>query len=99
MSLGDFDATAEVVLNGNLLGDGWMTGTCFPVEKILRSKNHLTVRLATTCRNRIIGDLNEYGSLKNLWTTGPVTNFIKKDSALKPSGLSGPLKLIKYELK
>jgi hypothetical protein len=96
LSLGDFDATAEIILNDKPLGYCWMPDTPLPVGNLLREKNHLIVRLATTCRNRIIGDLNEYETLKNLWTTGPVTNFLKKDSSLKPSGIIGPLKLIGY---
>ena len=96
LSLGDFDATAEIILNDKFLGYCWMPDTPLPVGNLLREKNHLIVRLATTCRNRIIGDLNEYKTLKNLWTAGPVTNFLKKDSSLKPSGIIGPLKLIGY---
>ena len=96
LDVGKLDATAAVTFNGEKLGDVWMSGTKLPVTGLLKEKNHLEIKLATTCRNRIIGDLNEYGEVKNLWTSGPVTNFLKKDSSLKPSGVIGPIQLIKY---
>jgi hypothetical protein len=96
LDLGELDATARVTLNGERLGDVWISHMKLPVVGLLQEQNHLEVELATTCRNRIIGDLNEYGEVKSLWTSGPVTNFLKKDSPLKPSGIMGPVTLVKY---
>ena len=96
LSLGKMDATARVSLNNEPLGFIWMPNTELPVKQIVKSQNRLEIELATTCRNRIIGDLIEYGDLKNLWTSGPVKNFLKRESPLKPSGIEGPLRLIKY---
>ncbi len=96
LSLGGMEATAEVYLNGKLLGNIWMSGCQLPVEGLLKEKNHLKIRLGTTCRNRIIGDLTEYGELKNLWTAANVKSYLNKNSALKPSGITGPLQLIRY---
>ncbi len=97
LDLGKLDATVEVSLNGERLGDVWLSGTKLPVTGLLQENNRLEITLATTCRNRFIGDLNEFGEVKSLWTSGPVTNFLRKDSSLKPSGIIGPLQLIKYD--
>ena len=96
LRLGKLDAATEISLNGKSLGYLWMSGMSIPVTGLLKEKNHLEVRLGTTCRNRIIGDLKQYDEVKSLWTSGPVTNFLRKDSSLKPSGLTGPIQLVKY---
>ncbi len=95
LTLGEFDATAEAVLNGQPLGTVWSAGNKLSAGGCLKEQNHLKIILGTTARNRIIGDLNEYGKLHNVWTAGPVANFLDKNSALKPSGIMGPLRLIK----
>ncbi len=91
-----FDATAEVRLNNQDLGNIWMPNTLLSTNKLLKEKNHLEISVATTCRNRIIGDLIEYGTLKNIFTSAPVSSFLNKESPLKPSGIIGSLQLIKY---
>ena len=96
LNLGDLDATADVRLNNQVLGNIWMPNTPIIVKKLLKEKNHLEIAVATTCRNRIIGDLIEYGKLKNIFTSAPVSSFLNKESPLKPSGIIGPLRLIKY---
>jgi len=96
LTLGKTEATAEVYLNGKILGDAWMSGYRFPVGGLLKETNHLEIKLGTTCRNRIIGDLAEYGELKNVWTAANAEGYLSKNSALKPSGIIGPLRLIKY---
>jgi len=52
--------------------------------------------VANVYRNRIIGDLIEYGKMHNLWTTSPVETFFEKDKTLQPAGLLGPIQLIKF---
>jgi len=96
LNLGRMDATAEVLLNGKTLAYVWMPNTCLVISGLLKSENKLEITVATVCRNRFIGDLNQFGSIKSLWTTSPITTILKKDMPLKPSGLMGPLKLIKY---
>ncbi len=96
LQFGDLDATAEVSLNNQVLGNIWMPNTLIPVGKLLRETNHLEIAVATTCRNRIIGDLTKFGKLRNIWTSAPVNSFLNKESPLKPSGIIGPLQLIKY---
>jgi hypothetical protein len=96
LNLGELDATAEVRLNGKLLAYVWMPSTELDVSGLLKTENTLEITVANVCRNRFIGDLIQYGKVKSLFTTSPITEILNKDMPLKPSGLMGPLKLMKY---
>jgi hypothetical protein len=96
LNLGKMDATAEVFLNGNRLAYAWMPNTSLVVTGLLKTENKLEITVADVCRNRFIGDLIQFGSVKSLWTTSPIEKILNKDMPLKPSGLMGPLKLIGY---
>ncbi len=96
LNIGNMDATAEVRLNGKLLAYAWMPNTELAVSGLLKQENKLEVTVADVCRNRFIGDLIQFGTIKSLFTTSPITTILNKDLPLKPSGLMGPLKLIKY---
>jgi len=65
------------------------------VSGLLKEENNLQVTVGNEYRNRIIGDFVEFGKLKNIWTTSPVQDYLDKDKPLKPSGLIGPIKLLK----
>ena len=97
LELGNLGATAEVILNGKLLAHPWHPNTFLNVSGLLKAKNTLEITVANECRNRFIGDLVQYGSLKSLWTTSPVETLLNKDMPLKPSGLMSPLRLIAYK--
>jgi hypothetical protein len=97
LNLGMIDATAEVILNGKFLTYAWKSSTCVAVKDLLKGENTLIVNVATVCRNRFIGDLNQYGSVKSLWTTSPIEQILNKNMPLKPSGLMGPIQLIGYK--
>jgi len=73
-----------------------MPNTCLDISGMLKSENKLEITVATVCRNRFIGDLIQFGSIKSLWTTSPIETILNKDMPLKPSGLMGQLKLIGY---
>jgi len=96
MNLGNMDATAEVRLNSNFLGYVWLPNTEINVSGLLKAENTLEVMVANVCRNRFIGDLIQYGNVKSLFTTSPITTILNRNMPLKPSGLMGPLKLINY---
>jgi hypothetical protein len=97
LAMGDFEATGEVTLNGKSLGRIWNPGTELNVTGLLKTDNELNVTIATVCRNRFIGDFIQYGRVQSLWTSSPIGDFLNRRSALKPSGLMGPLKLIKVK--
>ena len=93
LDLGGFEAIAEVTLNGQALGQLWKPGIPIDVTRRLRADNELSVRVITTYRNRLIGDLAELGAIKHLDTSSPVTDFLSARSPLKRSGLFGPVTL------
>lgn len=96
LNLGNLSATSEVLLNGKLLAYPWQPNTSLDVSGLLKSENKLEITVATVCRNRFIGDLIQFGSIKSLWTTSPIETILHKDMPLKPSGLIGPLKFMGY---
>jgi hypothetical protein len=97
LEVGNLGATAEVILNGQLLAHPWHPHTFLNISGLLKAKNTLEITVANECRNRFIGDLVQYGSLKSLWTTSPVETLLNKNMPLKPSGLMSPLRLIGYK--
>lgn len=94
---GMFEATASIRLNGELLGNAWLPGIMYDVSGKLKAQNKLEVTLATTWRNRIIGDYREFGELRNISTSAPVSVFLDASKPLKPSGWMGPLRLVKEQ--
>ena len=97
LSLGAIGSTAEVSLNGRKLGLVWRPDSTFDVTGLLNvdAENLLEVRVANVYRNRFIGDFIEFGKARNIWTSAPVEMYLDKDKPLKPSGLLGPIKLLK----
>lgn len=95
LSLGNVAVTAKVSMNGKALGTIWIPDYRINVTDIIRdSGNKLTVQVANVYRNRIIGDLRQYGHLKNAWTTSPIHNLFNPEMPLRQSGLLGPVHLI-----
>ncbi len=97
LSLGAIGSTAEVSLNGRKLGYIWRPDSTFDVTGLLNSdaENLLEVKVANVYRNRFIGDFIEFGKPQNIWTSAPVEMYLDKNKPLKPSGLMGPIKLLK----
>jgi hypothetical protein len=95
LNIGKFDAVADISLNNNPLGKIWKPETELNVTGILKNENQLIITVANVYRNRFIGDFIQYGKVQNLITSSPISDFLDKDKPLKPSGLMGPLKLIK----
>ncbi len=94
LDIGDFETLAEVKLNGTNLGRLWKPGTYLYIKGMLKTDNLLEVSVANIYRNRFIGDFIQYGKVKNLFTSSPITDFLNKDMPLRPSGLKGPVKII-----
>jgi hypothetical protein len=96
LNLGNMDATAEMSFNGKFLSYIWKPDTEINISGLLKEENTLEITVANVSRNRFIGDLIQYGSVKSLYTTSPITTILNKEMPLKPSGIMGPLKLVKY---
>jgi len=97
LDLGNLSATSEVILNGKFLAYPWQPNTQLVVSGMLKAENILEITVANVCRNRFVGDLIQFGSVKSLWTTSPIETILNKDMSLKPSGLIGPLTIIGYK--
>jgi hypothetical protein len=96
LCLGEFAATAEVALNGSPLGTAWMPGQRIPLRDVrTEGTNLLEVEVANVYRNRILGDLREFGEVRSVWTTSPVTDLLKAEHPLQSSGLLGPLQIVR----
>jgi hypothetical protein len=94
LNLGQVEATAKVRLNDKPVGMIWSTLQSLNVTPILRDDNILEVQVGTTYRNRIIGDLVQHGTFKNVWSSAEITDIINKTMDLKPTGLMGPMQFI-----
>lgn len=93
LSLGDFESVADVALNGRALGRQWRPGAELDVTGILKPENELVVTVANVYRNRLIGDLAEFGEVRSLRTSSPIRQFLAPDKPLKRAGLLGPLEV------
>jgi hypothetical protein len=91
LGLGAVKNMARVRLNGQDLGVVWCAPWQVKVTGALRSgKNDLEITVANLWVNRLIGDAGLPESQKKTWTT---ENPLKRDSAMEPSGLLGPVVL------
>ena len=97
IDIGAFESIARVKLNGRDLGNIWNPGTCIPVKGLLKEENLLEISVGVIHRNRFIGDFEQYVEVQHLWTTAPISNFLKKDMPLKPSGLKGPVRILAFD--
>lgn len=96
LSLGMLKSTGEIILNGKKLGYAWMPGQVFKISGLLLpGENTLEANVANVYRNRLIGDLIQYGEIKSLWTTSPVENFLNRDMKIQESGIAGPVTITK----
>ena len=61
----------------------------------LRRENELVVTVVNVYRNRFIGDLAQYGEVRNLKTSSPIQQFLAADKPLARSGLFGPIRVVR----
>ena len=101
LCIGDIGSTAEVTLNGRKLGYVYRPDAMLDVSGALNSagENLLEVKVANVYRNRFIGDFIEFGKPQNIWTSAPIQQYLDKNKPLKPSGLIGPIRLLKVNKK
>ena len=94
---GGMPTTALVCLNGEPLRGIWHDGSIVRTDALKAEGNTLVVRVGTTMRNRICGDYELYGCLRSLRTPTPTDNLAKGDKDTVPSGLIGPVSIVRYE--
>ncbi len=97
LDLGDVKELAGVVLNGKPLGTVWTTPYKLDVTRALKpGKNVLEVKIANLWVNRLVGDAQPDAKEKYTFTIIPT---YRADAPLKPSGLLGPVRVLRLTQK
>jgi hypothetical protein len=95
LDLGDVKNLAQVTVNAKPLGIVWKTPFRVDVTTALKpGPNALVVRVTNLWVNRMIGDQQPTVAKKYTWTA---QQFYRADSPLLPSGLLGPVRLIRIQ--
>jgi alpha-L-rhamnosidase/F5/8 type C domain len=93
LDLGKVMNVAEVVLNGKNLGVAWKAPFRIDMTPALKpGANQLQVKVTNLWVNRLIGDLQPGAKKKYTFTTQA---FYRADAPLLPSGLLGPVRVIR----
>jgi len=93
LDLGDTKNLAEVTVNGKPLGILWKTPFQVDVTSALKpGANALQVKVTNLWVNRLIGDQQPDVTKKYTYTT---QQFYRADSPLLPSGLLGPVRIVR----
>lgn len=95
IDLGDLKNIAEITVNGRNIGTVWNSPYKIDIGNSLKKgKNQLEIKVANLWINRLIGDQQPDEKNKITWTS---TKFYNAQSDLRPSGLMGPVKILKIE--
>jgi hypothetical protein len=93
IDLGDTKNLAEVTVNGKPLGVLWKTPFQVDVTGALKpGSNAVQVKVTNLWVNRLIGDQQPDAAKKYTYTT---QQFYRADSPLLPSGLLGPVRIVR----
>ena len=94
IDLGRVGDVAEVYVNGNFVGTAWKPPYQLDIgPRVRRGRNEVEIRVADLWVNRLIGDAQP-GAEKVAFTTLPT--YTAK-APLRPSGLIGPVRLLKTD--
>ena len=95
LDLGDVKNLAEVSVNGKALGILWQAPFRANVTGVLRpGANVVEIRVTNLWVNRLIGDQQAGAAQKYTYTS---QRFYRANSALLPSGLLGPVRVVRVE--
>ena len=95
LDLGDVKNIAEVSVNGKPLGVLWKAPFRADVTSALRpGANALEIKVTNLWVNRLIGDQQPGAAKKHTYTA---QQFYRADSPLLPSGLIGPVRIVRIE--
>ncbi len=93
IDLGDVKNIAEVSINGKPAGVVWKTPFRVDVTAALRQgSNDLEVKVTNLWVNRLVGDQQPTATKKYTYTA---MQFYRADSPLLPSGLLGPVRVVR----
>jgi hypothetical protein len=92
VDLGNVGDLAEVLVNGKSVGTVWKFPYRVDISSAARrGANRIVVRVANLWKNRLIGDAQP-GAVKTTFTTLPTYTA---DAPLRPSGLLGPVQVLR----
>jgi len=92
LDLGKVGDLAEVRVNGQIAGTTWFPPYRIDIGKLVKAgDNSLEIRVANLWVNRLIGD-QQPGAAKITFTAAPT---YRPDAPLRPSGLIGPVTLMR----
>ncbi|MHB8055695.1 MAG: glycosylhydrolase-like jelly roll fold domain-containing protein, partial [Candidatus Aminicenantales bacterium] len=95
LDLGDVKNIAEVKVNGRSLGILWKAPFRVDATSALKAgANQLEIKVTNLWVNRLIGDKQPDAAKKITYTA---VEFYRADSPLRPSGLLGPVKVVRIE--
>lgn len=93
VDLGNLTAMGKVYINGEYAGGAWTYPYKINITPYVNNgENTIEVRVVNNWMNRIIGDMNLPEAERATWC---LVNPYNKDSALQPSGLFGPVSIVK----
>lgn len=96
LDLGEVKELAHVSVNGEDLGVVWHTPFRVDATRALRpGPNQLTIRVTNLWVNRLIGDMQTGAKTRYAFTTG---HPYRANSPLLPSGLIGPVTILRAEV-
>jgi len=95
LDLGSVKNLADVTVNGKALGILWKAPFRVDVTDVLKpGGNRLEIKVTNLWVNRLIGDAQPDAARKYTYTTQP---FYRADSPLLPSGLLGPVRIVRIK--
>ena len=93
INLGEVKNLAEVFVNGSSMGIAWKTPFRVDVTEAMRpGANTFEIKVTNLWVNRMIGDRQTEATKKYTFTS---PTFYRADSPLLPSGLLGPVQIIR----
>jgi hypothetical protein len=93
IDLGDVKNVAEVIINGKIMGIAWKKPFKLDITDALKKgDNTIEIKVTNLWVNRLIGDAQPDVKEKTTFTTMP---FYQADAPLLPSGLMGPVVILK----
>ena len=95
LNTGNLTSMARIKVNGKDVGGVWTAPWQVDISSAIKSgSNLIEISVVNNWMNRLIGDLKIPVNERPTWS--PVIRY-KADTALQPSGMFGPVKILKFD--